>query len=88
MSAVCPVCGWPDLDAAPRSESGSPSFEICPSCGYEFGHSDDVEGCGYERWRATWVASGMPWYADDQPPPPEGWDPEAQLGALAEDGIG
>ena len=79
MVATCPVCGWPGLEQPPRSPEGSPSFEICPSCGYQFGHSDEVEGCSFEQWRETWVAQGMPWYADDQPPPPEDWDPALQL---------
>lgn len=41
---VCPVCGWGRLEEPP--EGASQSFEICPSCGTEFGFHDDVGACG------------------------------------------
>ena len=75
----CPVCGYPGLMEEPRSPSGGPSYEICPSCGFEFGVTDDDLGLTYEEWRRRWIASGMRWDSGDIEPPPEGWDPRQQL---------
>jgi hypothetical protein len=57
----CPVCDYPNLSEPPRSEFGGGSFEICPSCGFQFGVNDDDEGISYETWRRRWEAAGMPW---------------------------
>ncbi len=58
---ICPVCDYPKLSESPRSEFGGGSFEICPSCGFQFGVNDDDEGISYETWRRRWEAAGMPW---------------------------
>lgn len=73
----CPVCGWPGLELPPHPAS----YEICPSCGFEFGVTDDDEGETYESWRAQWVERGMPWSSPIEPAPP-GWDAAAQLAAV------
>jgi hypothetical protein len=73
----CPVCGYPGLDEPPRTEESGPSYEICPSCGFEFGVTDDDRGIGYEQWRREWIAGGMRWWS--RRPVPAGWDPRAQL---------
>lgn len=57
---MCPVCGYPALHDPPRSASGGASYEICPSCGFEFGVTDDDLGFTYDEWRKQWVALGMP----------------------------
>lgn len=80
MSFECPACGYPDLDEAPRSpRSGGGSYEICPSCGFQFGVTDDDRGISYERWRARWIERGMPWRGRGGQGPPAGWDPKEQL---------
>ncbi len=80
MSHVCPVCHWPYLRERPRSASGGASFEICPSCGFQFGVSDDDAGRAPSEWRADWVARGMPWSSIGTAMP-EKWDPSSQLAA-------
>jgi len=81
---TCPVCGYPELDEPPRSAvTGAGSYEICPSCGFEFGVSDDDEGHTYPGWRQRWIDFGMPWNSSAVRPP-EGWDPEAQLQELGQ----
>jgi len=80
---ICPVCGYPDLDEPPRSPTGGASYEICPSCGFEFGVSDDDLGFTYDEWRERWVALGMPWDSADLEEPPAGWDPRRQLENLS-----
>jgi hypothetical protein len=84
MKFTCPVCGYPSLEEPPRYEGGSPSLEICPSCGFQFGWTDDDQDYTYEQWRSRWKAEGMLWDGGRQPPP-EGWDPVAQLASLEGD---
>ena len=79
---TCPVCCFSGLHEPPRSESGGGSYEICPSCGFEFGVSDDDLGFTYEAWRLRWVSSGMPWSSRGIPQPAD-WDPQGQLVRLS-----
>jgi len=80
MSYVCPACGYPDLEESPRSlRTGGGSYEICPSCGFEFGVTDDDLGFTYAAWRSRWIADGMPWRSTGIESPPPDWNPEYQL---------
>jgi hypothetical protein len=74
---MCPVCGYPDLYEPVRSNAGGGSNEICRSCGFEFGYTDDALHFSYEQWRKRWIEQGMPW--SSVKPQPEGWDPRKQL---------
>ncbi len=77
---TCPVCGYLGLAEPPRSPtSGGGSYEICPSCGFEFGVTDDDRGYTYDDWRKEWIAQGAPWRSGGIESPPAGWDPQAQL---------
>jgi hypothetical protein len=81
VTYTCPVCGYPALFEPPRSpKSGGGSYEICSSCGFEFGVTDDDEGYTYETWRQKWIDEGMQWY--DPKPQPAGWNPRDQLDRL------
>jgi hypothetical protein len=80
---LCPVCGYEGLQDPPRSLTGGGSYEICPSCGFQFGVSDDDQAIDYARWRAEWVRRGMPWCSVGQPPPPS-WNPVEQLKRLGD----
>lgn len=73
---LCPVCHYPGLADPPWSEAG-PSYEICPSCGYEFGVTDDDLGVTPESWRRLWIDREHPW--SSTAPPPPGWDGARQL---------
>ena len=62
----CPVCGHL-LDEPSRSlVTGGGSYEICASCGIQFGYSDEAGGdlASRERiyaiWRREWEAAGSP----------------------------
>ena len=81
MTYTCPVCGYASLHDPPRSAGGG-SYEICPSCGFEFGVSDDDLGFTPDAWRERWVRAGMPWSSKGQPEP-EGWNPKEQLARVA-----
>jgi hypothetical protein len=78
----CPVCGY-DL-GFPAWKDKSPSDEICPSCGIQFGYNDAAGGDEarrrqiYQQWRQKWIAEGMRWNSVGISPPPQ-WDPIGQL---------
>jgi hypothetical protein len=76
----CPVCGYCGLDEPPRTDESGASYEICPSCGYQFGVTDEDRGISYEQWRQAWKAAGMKWWSHRRRP--AGWDPQAQLDRL------
>ena len=75
---MCPVCGYPSLEEPAYNKDGFGSDEICPSCGYQFGITDDDEDISHEEWRTRWVKSGMLWYSKGYAKP-ENWNPEEQL---------
>jgi hypothetical protein len=81
VSFTCPVCGYPGLREEPRSPAKGASYEICPSCGFQFGFDDEDQGISDEQWRKRWLDSGMPWTSVGKYPPP-GWDPREQLKRL------
>ena len=65
----CPVCGYEMAD-------GPRSFNICPSCGTEFGLHD--ENSSIEALRIWWLSTGPRWFSRVVPQP-EGWNPTIQL---------
>lgn len=81
---VCPACGY-ILDFEPWAD-GSPSDEICPCCGIQFGYTDAAGGdmqrrtALYEKWRSDWIAAGMPWRSPG--PAPVDWNPTKQIKSL------
>ncbi len=80
VSFICPVCGYPGHEEPPRSpRTGGGSYEICPSCGFQFGVTDDDKGISYEEWRSRWIEQGMPWSSAGIESPPPDWDPREQL---------
>lgn len=82
MAYRCPVCGYPSLNEAPHARDGGGSYEMCPSCGFQFGVDDDDRGHTYARWRAEWVKGGMRWSSRGLKPPPD-WQPSRYLTSLA-----
>jgi hypothetical protein len=80
MKFTFPVCGFPDLEEKPLGESTGGSYEICPSCGFQFGVSDDDRGISFEEWRKNWIAHGMPWNSVNHPS--DNWDPRNQLRSI------
>ena len=86
MPHTCPVCAYPKLSVPPRGKSGGGSYEICPSCGFEFGVSDDDLGHTYESWRKDWQARGMKWSSRGTKQP-AGWSPAAQIASVASEKV-
>jgi hypothetical protein len=65
----CPVCGYA-LEYPPDD------FNICPSCGVEFGY--ETAGRSFPELRAEWIATGAYW-ASHVDPKPKNWNPWGQL---------
>lgn len=79
----CPVCGYSGLDEPAYSpKTGLGSYQICPSCGYEYGVTDEDSGISHDEWRKRWVEAGMPWRDEGVSEPPPNWDPRAQLSTV------
>jgi hypothetical protein len=68
---ICPVCKFDKLPDPPEN------FEICPSCGTEFGYHDTTKT--FHQLRDIWIASGAKWHSKVIPMP-VGWDGLTQLG--------
>jgi hypothetical protein len=75
-SFSCPVCGFPELTDPPYDEKGCASFDICPSCGTEFGNEDAKRS--HADLRHSWLTAGAPWWSKARKPP-MGWDAREQL---------
>ena len=58
---TCPVCGYDELEDPPSN------WNICDSCGTEFGYHD--ARISHEELRRRWVANGARWHSPDFPPP-------------------
>ena len=78
----CPICGYDALNEPPYNKYGHGSYEICSSCGTEFGVDEFDSFDDYEttvkKLRQTWIDEGMKWWSDSTPPP-DGWNPKKQL---------
>jgi hypothetical protein len=56
----CRVCGYEDDEEPWGADGRTPSFEICPCCGVEYGYEDSTV-IGIRRYRESWIRSGAPW---------------------------
>ena len=54
----CPACEQMVLDELAWSDQRSASFEICPSCGIQFGYDDANPDSRELVWRENWIRNG------------------------------
>lgn len=69
---LCSVCGF-------EMEEPARDFNICPSCGTEFG-LHDVNASIFDL-RAAWLSSGLKWWSTTDEKPSK-WNPFEQLARL------
>jgi hypothetical protein len=69
---LCLVCGF-EMDDPPRD------YNICPSCGTEYGVNDVNRS--YEQLRQAWLKTGPVWWSKTDAQP-ENWSPSSQLSNL------
>ncbi len=58
---ACTICGWYTEDKPWGEDGQSPTFEICPRCGVEFGYEDYIPESA-DAYRKAWVEKGKPWF--------------------------
>lgn len=72
----CRVCGL-YIESAPWGEDGeTPTYEICPCCGVEFGN-EDYTLQSVRNYRTKWLESSAKWFESRQEP--NYWDLEEQM---------
>lgn len=71
---MCPVCGYGMSEPAC-------DYNICPSCGTEFGYHD--VDASIEELRAAWIDTGPKWWSSTEPVP-AAWNPLMQLAKFLE----
>ena len=76
MPHTCLVCHYPKLKEPPRSPSGGGSYEICPSCGYQYGVDDDDRQISHAQWLKKWQTAGCRWSSQSIKQPKD-WKPSA-----------
>jgi hypothetical protein len=69
MKYLCPICGY--LMSRPAAD-----FNICPSCGVEFGY--ETSSRSYSELRQEWLETGANWASTVIAPPPN-WNAFVQL---------
>lgn len=92
----CPCCGYGgltspaydnlilpiSLEAHPPYHLmfGTPSYDVCDCCGYEFGN-DDNPGTGsavsFKAYLEAWISDGMLWFVREKQP--INWSLEKQM---------
>jgi hypothetical protein len=77
---MCFACGFEGLSEPARGVGGSAHYQICGSCTFEEGWSDDDQGFSFAHWRDIWLARGARW--ESRRPQPDDWDATAQLARL------
>ncbi|MEN5182077.1 hypothetical protein ABE501_20175 [Comamonas testosteroni] len=78
----CRVCGYL-LSTPPWGDDGhSPSWEICPCCGTEFGYEDCTPTSARKK-REAWILDGKKWFHVKMKP--ESWDFYNQLKEIPDD---
>lgn len=77
----CRVCGQ-FSEKHPWGEDGkSPTLELCPCCGVQFGVDDDTIDI-IKAYRAKWINEGTKWLTKEQKP--DQWNIEEQLRNIPE----
>lgn len=72
----CRVCGCYS-EYFPWGEDGkSPTFQLCPCCGVQFG-KEDLTLESIKEYRDGWISKGGKWFVKNEKP--ESWDVEAQM---------
>ena len=77
----CPVCGYPLDSFNPWGDDGkTPTFDICPCCGAEWGNEDYTSESRIEYCN-KWLADGAKWFEPQKKP--VNWNLKEQLKNIA-----
>ena len=78
----CRICGLYMKDKPWGDDGQSPTYEICPCCGVEFGN-EDYDLFSIKEYRKEWLKNGANWF--DKKKKPVSWDVNKQLMNVPED---
>ena len=78
----CLSCGYQPTFFPWGVDGQSPSMEICPCCGVQFGNEDKTLE-SLKAYRSKWISKGAKWFSKEDKP--EGWDMEAQMKNIPEE---
>jgi len=81
----CRVCGYQNNDYPWGEDGKSPSYQICPCCGVQYGVKD-ITPEEIQNERKLWVKNKYKWF--DSNLKPSGWSSEEQLKNIPKIGIG
>jgi hypothetical protein len=81
----CRVCGYRNKDYPWGEDGKSPSYQICPCCGVQYGVKD-ITPEEIQNERKLWVKNKYKWF--DSNLKPAGWSSEEQLKNIPKIGIG
>lgn len=82
MSKNCRVCGLLQIDY-PWGENGdTPTYDICPCCGVEFGN-EDYTIVSIREYRKEWLRNYNGWFEPSKRP--KDWNLEEQLKSIPEE---
>lgn len=77
----CRVCGLYREDKPWGEDGVTPTYDICPCCGTEFGY-EDINIESIKDKRNNWLANGMNWFLKKEKP--EIWNSKEQLNHIPE----
>jgi hypothetical protein len=75
---ICRVCGFDNGFLVWGNDGKTPSYEICPCCGCEFGFDDDGHAStDPKHYRKEWIDSGTKWNVSRNKP--KNWNFKEQM---------
>jgi len=77
----CRVCGYLPEMPPWGGDGQSPTYEICPCCGVEYGYEDSTVS-SVKKYRDEWADAGYKW--QDVNAKPKFWNLEDQLKRIPE----
>ncbi len=72
----CRVCGFEPIAPPWGEDERTPTFEMCPCCGVEYGYEEATQHAA-RQWRRRWLESGAKWA--DKGTPHDGLDTTTRL---------
>ena len=76
IACICRICGLDQGYPAWGEDGETPTYNMCPCCGVEFGYEDAFLDT-IRDYRQTWLANGGKWLMPQLRP--EGWNLQEQL---------
>jgi hypothetical protein len=75
----CRVCGLAQSDPPWGEDGETPTFNICPCCGVEFGYEDSTL-FSIRNYRSSWLEGGAQWHVPKAKP--QDWRLDEQLNQI------